>query len=341
MKKIFIIISTVTLIFGYFCTKAYCQDIHFSQFTASPLSLNPAETGFFDENWRFTNNYRTQWAAIGTPYRTISVGFDKSMHTKKGKNFGLGAFFINDHSGSSNLLVNKIFVNGSYILSLNETNVLSFGGYQIGFVTKNFTLNGLSLPSQFNDNTGLFNSNLPNNITQTVENIQYLDINLGIKYKVTIKNLTPHFGLSFFHVNNPKETFVNTDNKLPMRVALNSGVTLPIKDNIDIVPNILVMLHKKTNDFVLGGIANFKLKPHKQISNIFAGIYERNSLNNADAIIFTAGLGIYGFDLGFSYDVNISALKAATKNRGAFEISIIYKHLTQKVKSVTIPCDRY
>jgi len=339
LKKIFIIILAETLIFSYFCTKTYCQDIHFSQFVASPLSLNPAETGFFDENWRFTNNYRTQWATIGTPYRTISVGFDKSMHTKKGKNFGLGAFFINDHSGSSNLLVNKIFVNGSYILSLNETNFLSFGA-QVGFVTKNFTLNGLSLPSQFNDNTGLFDSNLPNNITQP-EDIQYIDINLGIKYKTTIKKSTPYFGLSLFHVNNPKETFINSNNKLSMRVTLNSGATLPIKDKIDIIPNVLVMLHKKTNDFVLGGIANFKLNPQKQISNIFAGIYERNSLNNVDAIIFTAGLGIFGFDIGLSYDVNISALKAATKNRGAFEISIIYKHLTQKVKSVTIPCDRY
>ncbi|MCK9498639.1 MAG: PorP/SprF family type IX secretion system membrane protein [Bacteroidales bacterium] len=338
MKKIFIII--VIFSFGSFLSKLYCQDIHFSQFTASPLSLNPAETGFFDANWRFTNNYRTQWATIGTPYRSISVGFDKAIHTKKAKHFGLGAFFINDHSGSSNLLVNKIFINAAYIISLNENNFLSLGA-QLGFVTKDFSLNDLSLPSQFNENTGLFDSNLANNLISPIDDIKYLDVNLGIKYQTIIKNISPHFGLSFFHVNNPKETFINGANRLAMRTAFNSGIAIAMNKNIDIIPNVLVMYHKKTSDFVLGGIANFKLNPQKQITNIFAGIYERNSLNNADAIILTAGLGIYGFDLGFSYDVNVSALKTATKNRGAFEVSLIYKHFTQKIKSIAIPCDRY
>jgi hypothetical protein len=37
------------------------QDIHFSQYYASPLSLNPANTGNYDGDWRLMNSYRQQW----------------------------------------------------------------------------------------------------------------------------------------------------------------------------------------------------------------------------------------------------------------------------------------
>ncbi len=340
LKKIFIFLFLTTLFTSCFLQKLQGQDIHFSQYYASPLSLNPAETGFFDESWRFSNNYRNQWAAIGVPYRTISAGFDKALHSKKGKHYGLGIFFVNDHSGSSSLLVNKIFVNASYIISLNDYNFLAIGT-QLGFVTKDFNLNGLSLPSQFNENSGYFDSNLPNNITNQIEAIKYIDVNIGLKYQAKIKNLNPHFGISAYHLNMPKESFFNNNSKLPIRLAFNTGANIAVNNKASVIPNILIMYHKKASDWVLGGVFDYKLNAQKQISNVFIGMYERNSLNNADAIILTTGLGIFGFDIGFSYDVNISALKAATKNKGAFEISIIYKYSKHIIKTVTIPCDRY
>ena len=52
------------------------QDIHFTQYYATPLVFNPAATGLFDENLRLSNNYRTQWSAVGVPYQTISVSVD-------------------------------------------------------------------------------------------------------------------------------------------------------------------------------------------------------------------------------------------------------------------------
>ena len=49
---------------------AFGQDIHFSQFYSSPLTLNPAYTGNYEGNWRVMSNYRTQWSAIAEPYKT-------------------------------------------------------------------------------------------------------------------------------------------------------------------------------------------------------------------------------------------------------------------------------
>ena len=43
---------------------ASAQDPNFSQFFASPLTLNPALTGKFDGVYRIAGNYRNQWPTI-------------------------------------------------------------------------------------------------------------------------------------------------------------------------------------------------------------------------------------------------------------------------------------
>src|SRR5881392_4144784 len=50
------------------------QDLHFSQFFNSPLTTNPANTGFLpDGDYRLGINYRNQWSTImSVPYKTMS-----------------------------------------------------------------------------------------------------------------------------------------------------------------------------------------------------------------------------------------------------------------------------
>src|SRR5688572_7489373 len=51
------------------------QDLHLSQFFNSPLTTNPANTGFIpDGDFRLGINYRNQWSSIMTvPYKTMSA----------------------------------------------------------------------------------------------------------------------------------------------------------------------------------------------------------------------------------------------------------------------------
>ncbi|HMZ89019.1 MAG TPA: type IX secretion system membrane protein PorP/SprF, partial [Chitinophagales bacterium] len=50
----------------------YAQDIHFSQFFAAPILVNPANTGNFIGSARIGLNYRDQWGSVTIPYRTFS-----------------------------------------------------------------------------------------------------------------------------------------------------------------------------------------------------------------------------------------------------------------------------
>jgi type IX secretion system PorP/SprF family membrane protein len=339
LKKLSIFLSAALFTLALCTQTLVAQDIHFSQYYASPMSLNPAETGFFAGNWRFTNNYRTQWSAIGIPFNTVSAGFDKPFKLKKSV-FGLGVFFVNDKSGSSELTVNKLFISGNFIKTFNEIHTFGFG-LQIGYVVKTFALNGLTVPSQFNTETGIYDIELPNNIDAWDENINYADINLGVNYSGKFGKMTPQGGIALFHINNPKESFLRTDNKLPMRLVFNASLEIPIKENIYIKPNLLTMYHKKAGDWVIGALGYYILPTGSLINKAFGGLHTRTSLSNFDALIFTGGVNVYGFDVGLSYDVNISKLRTATNSRGAFEISIIYKDITQTLTKIALPCDRY
>ena len=54
---------------------AFGQDLHFSQFFNSPLTTNPANTGFIpDGDYRIGMNYRNQWSSVmQVPYKTASA----------------------------------------------------------------------------------------------------------------------------------------------------------------------------------------------------------------------------------------------------------------------------
>src|ERR1700740_2835807 len=53
-----------------------CQDPAFSQFFASPLTLNPALTGKFNGVVRVAGNYRNQWPAINNAFITSTISVD-------------------------------------------------------------------------------------------------------------------------------------------------------------------------------------------------------------------------------------------------------------------------
>jgi hypothetical protein len=57
------------------------QDLHFSQWYNSPLTANPANTGFIpDADYRIGANYRNQYSTVMTvPYKTMSIFGDAQV----------------------------------------------------------------------------------------------------------------------------------------------------------------------------------------------------------------------------------------------------------------------
>ncbi len=103
MKKIILGTSVALLLAG----SAIAQDVHFTQYFTSPLTLNPALTGLVNEDLRFAANYRTQWSSVSsTPYITGTFSYDMAILKGKlpeGDALGVGLLGLYDKSGSGGL----------------------------------------------------------------------------------------------------------------------------------------------------------------------------------------------------------------------------------------------
>lgn len=94
---------------------------------------------------------------------------------------------------------------------------------------------------------------------------------------------------------------------------------------------------------VLGAIGKMKMEDNKaKINAVFAGLNFRDGYKrNYDAANFIVGAQRQEWQVGISYDVNVSDLSSVTHYRGAFELSVIYIAKSSEPKIYNVPCDIY
>src|SRR6478609_12111849 len=105
MKK-----QTISILFSLcgvlLFTGVTAQDLHFSQWFNSPLTTNPANTGFIpDADYRIGANSRNQYSEVMTvPYKTMSIFRDAQVFRDRLENgwVGLGGVILRDDAGSGN-----------------------------------------------------------------------------------------------------------------------------------------------------------------------------------------------------------------------------------------------
>lgn len=327
------------------CVSTYAQDIHFTQFYASPLTLNPANTGHYRGDLRAVFNYRNQWKAIDNKaYSTVALGVENQFPFYSDM-ISAGITFVNDNSGYGDLTVNKLLLSGSYSKEINGHKLR--GGVQLGGVLKSNNFDKYTFDNQFViGHPDVFNTDLPSGETNYNESIAYLDVNIGVGWSKRLsKAFEPEAGFSIFHVNYPKETFfdiANYTNHLPLRNVFHGGgyIYLGESGKMHLNPNFLYMYHKRATDLLIGTNLERRME-NPTIKAIFAGTLFRYGWGkNYDASSWIVGAQIKNYRAAISYDVNISSLSEATNYRGAFELSIIYITESTKPTKIKIPCDR-
>jgi len=312
------------LICLFLANVGYSQDIHFSQFQASPLLLNPASTGHFVGDYRAGLNYRNQWSSFIKPFVTYSGFFDKQFKKELLGNdfFGAGLVLFSDNAGTAEFSTQSALVSAGYHLKLGTDNkqVVSIG-LQGGIVQKGINYEELKYGNQYEN--VFYNDELDSKEPNQENSIFYAVINGGLSYKYLYnEKLAFGAGLSFFNLNSPKESFYKeSENVLNSRFSLNVDATYLYNEKISILPSLLVTGQSKANEFIVGSGVDYKVKnvPLMNISALF-GVWYRSS----DAIILVPGIQYNNYRFAFSYDINISSLKVASKSRGAFELSLIY-----------------
>ena len=333
MRKILIALFIIV-----FSASAYAQDPHFSQFFASPLTLNPAFTGKFDGQWRLAVNHRDQWPSIPKAYVTTSGSFDFGIMKDKlpqGDVFGIGISGLSDASANDQLKLNYGSLSVSYHKALDEDGYNTIGaGFQGTFSSLSLDEGKLTFEDMLRQNgfTGARTDFLTNGNNQN-----YFDINAGLLFSGSSNGNNNYYaGVSVYHVNRPKVGFKDQNYYLSNRLTVHGGVTIPVADALNLSASVIHQVQSKASETTLGGALAYNLNGDEITpSNIFIGSWLRVN----DALIPYVGLEVGGLRIGASYDVNVSSLKTATASRGGSEFSLIY--IKRKAETKGIPCPKF
>ncbi len=300
------------------------QDLHFSQFFNSPLSVNPANTGFMpDADYRIGVNYRNQWSSIlSNPYKTMSVFGDAQILNDRFENgwVGIGGLVLSDQAGSGSMRSTKIYGSAAYHQMLGEASLLS-AGFNLGWANKRIDISRLKFPSQFNGK--FFDTNIPSDITLNSTNISYFDMQVGMNYAYfPDDNTYINAGYSIHHVNRPVESFFSTmadSSRIAMRHIGFVNAILKLNDRVIINPNIYYTYQAKSSEIVGGLNANYNLGDSDGEKQLIAGVYFRVG----DAVVPMVGFVLKNIKFTFSYDATVSPLKNFNNLQGASEFSLI------------------
>ncbi|HJS53162.1 MAG TPA: PorP/SprF family type IX secretion system membrane protein [Chitinophagaceae bacterium] len=318
------------------------QDPNFSQFFASPLTLNPALTGKFDGLFRVAGNYRNQWPSINNAFVTKTVSAD--FHLLKDNlpdidRWGIGGLFMNDQNGNGALNTNVFSLSTAYHKGLDEDGYHQIGvGFQGSYTDKRLNVSMLDFEDELTalGFTGITSEIFPQNNLE----VKYLDINAGIFYNGSTNGYNNFYaGASMYHINRPKETFQGGEYYLNARTTLQAGGRLPTNQYNAFHFSANYSFQANANNLMFGGAYAMNLNYDEQNPvNVYLGAWARFN-NVTDALIPYVGLEYGDFQFGATYDLNVSSLQPASNMRGGIELSLIYikKPVDRELKKLNCP----
>lgn len=305
------------------------QDLHFSQFMNSPLTTNPANTGFIPEgDYRIGINYRDQWSSImAVPYKTMSAFGDMQIMRNNSDNgwMGIGGLILRDVAGSGNLTSTKIYGSVAYHQTLGYSSLLSLG-FNVGWANKQINTTNLKFPDQFDGH--FFDNKIPTNVMLDRNEISFLDVQVGMNYAYfPTEKIYVNGGFSAMHVNRPNESFFKdnsqvADIRVPMRFTGFLNGSFKLNDEWIVNPNIYYSRQVTASELVAGANAHYNLSGDGE-TILIGGLYYRHK----EAVIPMVGVGLKSYTFSFSYDATMSSLKSYNNTRGAFEFSLIKEGL--------------
>lgn len=326
MKKLVLGVSVAVLLAG----SVKAQDVHFTQYFTSPLTLNPAMTGLVEDDLRFAANYREQWSSVSpNPYVTGTFSYDMAVLKGKlpeGDAIGIGLLGLYDKSGSGGLTDETVGLSLAYhkAFGYDKQQHISIG-MQADLVQKSLDIAKLTFEDMINVTTGTISNNSSEKFASN--EITYPDYNAGIMYSGKLSDhTTAYLGYSYYHLTQPVETFMtDNNNQIHARQSAYMGMNFNMNPNTVLYTSALFQSQASATEVMLGAAVGFILNPghddEYQKNTIF---YLGGWYRYGDAVCPYVGIEWSKMRIGFSYDVNISSFTPATSGVGAYEISLIY-----------------
>lgn len=324
------------ILFATFAVNALAQDIHFSQFYMSPLTLNPSLAGA-QHDISANLNYKSQWASVSSPYKTIGFSYDMRLNRNKAsKGFlAMGLNFFSDRAGDARMGTTQANLNIAYHVRINEDNLFG-GGIQAGYLQRSVTASALKWGNQY-DGTA-YNSAIATTEPAFSSGISAMDFAGGLTWTydnsgnnnsvVGDNDKKICIGVSMQHFSRPQFTFYNGGNdEVYMKYLVHGTAVFGVKNtNMAFVPGFMYAKQGPSQEIYAGTLVRFTIGMDSKYTGFKNGaaVSFGGFMRSQDAIAAVVQLDYANYTMGISYDVNTSGLTAASGGKGGIEISLRY-----------------
>jgi type IX secretion system PorP/SprF family membrane protein len=316
-----------------FCMTAgnsFGQDPHFSQYSYTPLQINPAYTGVFDGLARLSNTFRSQWSGIGKGFQTIHFSADAPVGkaTMKHQFFGIGALIYQDKAGSAGFKSTILEGSLSFVTALDDgsDNFLAVG-FQGGLNSQSIDVSKTTWDSQWNGDS--FDPASGPGESIQLPSLNYLDMNAGLLYYyVPDGSSSFNIGGALQHIGSPNVSFfANDETPLRQKITIHSSAEIEVaKDYTWILPRVLYLTQGNQQELLIGASFKNKVRFKSRYTNYMKEAYFYGGLSYRfkDSYIINARFEYNTVGLGISYDINASTLSNLAGSANAFEVNFTY-----------------
>jgi type IX secretion system PorP/SprF family membrane protein len=344
MKKLVLILGILS-----YLSVARGQDLHISQFTLSPLMLNPASSGAVQLR-DLTVTHRNQWASISNPFRTFALAANTRFGDldKQRRGFwGAGLLAFNDQAGDGNLRTNAAGLNLAYHVRLSRFQHIGFG-MQGMYMSRFVDYSKFQWASQYDG--AAYNPYEASGETGFVQNFGFVDVNTGVYYSLNNTSAEVNVadnnyrvvnaGIAFHHITTPRYAFGSEsfEENLYVKMVVHGNAlwSLP-NSSLAIAPNFFYTKQGPHDMLNIGSAVRLGITGNSKYTAIVKNyaVYGGINYRLRDAIV-TSGVLEYGnYQFGLSYDFNISRLASASAGRGSIEFQLRYMTGGTKARILT------
>lgn len=301
---------------------AIAQDAILSQPHHNLFFTNPAFVGTFNGG-RFNSFYRQQWKLLDSPFSQYGITYDQSISKY---NSGLGISFSNNISGI--ITSPSVSLAYGYKFEIKRKLIISLG-LQAGITQKYLNLSKLVFADDIDDDLKPSAENIKTGYNKT-----YADFGFGsvLFYKKL------HIGLAIHHLSQP-QTSINEDSQSSIKMKFTGQVGYAIKlkkrtrrNKHFLMPFIAVQMQGLQHNIMWGTSMRY--------NSLLMGLFVRNDISNADALILSLGFEKKQMRFVYSYDINIG--KNTTKMVGSHEVTlaILFK-IKQRKRRKAVSCPTF
>lgn len=302
---------------------AKAQDPHFSQFYTAPLYLSPSLAGSMGEG-RVMMNYRNTWPGIAKAYQTYAVAADIYLGNY---NSGFGVMIHQDRAGSASLTSSYASFQYSYRLQLNRTWQV-VPGFQASFGQKNIDFSKFVFMEDIYYGQEFANADAIN-ILNSYGDVKETYFDLSASVLVASDKLWS--GVTVDHITTPEYSFLGEEAKLKMRAVNFGGFNVWTEHVRRGTPNNISFnwRYEYQDEYNQLDLGFYWFNKQLDYGFWYRGVPAFKNTNtmsvwrNRDAMVFILKYKSPAFKIGYSYDLTISDLAAASY--GAHEISLVIK----------------